>query len=192
MLCTEVIGRLGDERFAGMDVDYVELDWHEAFKKLHRKRSVGGREVGVRLGDWVLAKGLSTGDVLGVDEGCSVAVAVRLLPTKCLVIDVDPGHAFMLAKVGWEVGNTHTPLFFGEGGFQLLCEYAETTERLIGGLHGVNVTVADAVLDPSARVSANAHHHHHHEHGHEHCDHDHHHEPCEHEAHELGACDHEH
>lgn len=191
MLCTEVIGRLEDERFAGMGVDYVELDWHEAFKKLHRKTSVGGREVGIRLGDWVLAKGLSSGDVLGVDEGgeAAVAVAVRLLPTKCLVIDVDPGHAFMLAKVGWEVGNTHTPLFFGEGGYQLLCEYAETTERLLAGLHGVSVTVGECVLDPSSRVSANAHHHHHdhdgHDHEHGHCrDHgyDHGHPHCHDEA----------
>ena len=171
MLCTEVVGKLGDVAFAGMDVDYVELNWDEAFKRLHRKVSVGGRDVGIRLGDWVLQKGLSTGDVLGVDEtgDAPVAVAVRLLPTKCLVIDVDPGHAFMLAKVGWEVGNTHTPLFFGEDGFQLACAYTEPVERLLTGLHGVAVRVEDFVLDPARRVSNNAHHHHHGE-GHDHAE----------------------
>ena len=170
MLCSEVVGRLGDPAFAGMDVDYVELDWHEAFKKLHRKVSVGGRDVGIRLGDWVLSKGLSSGDVLGMDESGErpVAVAVRLLPTKCLVIDVDPGHAFMLAKVGWEVGNTHTPLFFGEGPYELACTYTEPVERLLSGLHGVTVRVCDRALDPAWRVSNATHHHHHGEgHGHE-------------------------
>lgn len=139
MLCCEVLGNLGDHGFAAglgdFDVDHVDIDWHEAFKKLHRKTSEQGREVGIRLGDWVLSRGLSDGDVLGVVEGeggcgadgrAAVAgagaggkktvVAVRLLPTKCLVVDVAEDHPFMLAKVGWEVGNTHTPLFYGEGG----------------------------------------------------------------------------
>ncbi len=188
MLCEKVLGNLGDEEWAavvaaGATVDYVDVDWHEAFKKLHRKVSAGGREVGVRLGDWVLSRGLSGGDVLGVEEGEGgekTVVAVRLLPTKCLVIDVDAGHAFMLARVGWEVGNTHTPLFWGEGGLQLLCEYTEPVERLLCGLHGVEVSAGERVLDPARRVSASAHVHPHgdhgehgHDHGHGHGEHDH-------------------
>lgn len=189
MLCEKVLGNLADDEWAaavaaGATVDYVDVDWHEAFKKLHRKVSLGGREVGVRLGDWVLSRGLSSGDVLGVEEGPDgekTLVAVRLLPTKCLVIDVDAGHAFMLARVGWEVGNTHTPLFWGKGGLQLLCEYTEPVERLLAGLHGVTVTAGEKVLDPARRVSASAHVHPHdhgdggHAHPHDHGDHPHHH-----------------
>ena len=178
MLCEKVLGNLADDEWAaavaaGATVDYVDVDWHEAFKKLHRKVSLGGREVGVRLGDWVLSRGLSSGDVLGVEEGADgekTLVVVRLLPTKCLVIDVDAGHAFMLARVGWEVGNTHTPLFWGKGGLQLLCEYTEPVERLLAGLHGVTVTAGEKVLDPARRVSASAH-----AHPHDHGDHAYHH-----------------
>ena len=194
MLCEEVLGNLGNQAFSDelsrrlgdYVVDPVDIDWHEAFKKLHRKASEGGREVGVRLGDWVLARGLSEGDVLGVDDSVSpaVVVVVHLLPTKCLVVDVDEGHPFMLAKVGWEVGNTHTPLFFGATPLQLACEYTDPIERLLTGLHGVSVTVADVALDPARRVSNAQHHHHHgegHDHDHEH-DHDH--------AHDHGHCHH--
>ncbi len=197
MLCEEVLGNLADEQWAarvaaGADVDYVDVDWHEAFKKLHRKVSAGGRDVGVRLGDWVLTRGLSSGDVLGVDGGAGAAgekdtgagaggetiVAVRLLPTKCLVIDVAEDHPFMLARVGWEVGNTHTPLFFGDDPFQVLCEYTEPVERLLAGLHAVSVTVGERVLDPARRVSSSAHVHPHGDggesgHGHEHGPHGH-------------------
>ena len=190
MLCESVLGNLGDPAFVEglgqVEVDYVELDWHEAFKKLHRKTSLGGREVGVRLGDWVLQRGLSEGDVLGVDAAGEVpmVVAVRLLPTRCLVVDVAPDHPQMLAKVAWEVGNTHTPLFYGADDFQLLCEHTEPVERLLQGLHAVDVRVEDAVLDPARRVSSSAHHHHHghdheHEHGHGH-------------GHGEGGHDHEH
>ena len=198
MLCEEVLGNLADEEWAGLVadgavVDYVDVDWHEAFKKLHRKTSAAGREVGVRLGDWVLSRGLSEGDVLGVEEGDGdgeAIVAVRLLPTKCLVITVDGGHAFMLARVGWEVGNTHTPLFWGEGGLELLCEHTEPVERLLTGLHGVAVTAADRVLDPARRVSSSAHVHphghdgHEHAHGHEH--------PHGHDGHGHGGHEHAH
>ena len=202
MLCEKVLGNLGDAAFAagleGARVDHVDVDWHEAFKKLHRKTSEQGREVGVRLGDWVLSRGLSDGDVLGVEEGPvgeKTVVAVRLLPTKCLVIDVAADHAFMLARVGWEVGNTHTPLFWGEGGLQLLCEYTEPVERLLSGLHAVTVSVADRVLDPARRVSSSAHVHPHggHDHGahdyaHGHDGHDH--GECCHGAHDDGhSCD---
>ncbi|WP_321971082.1 hypothetical protein [Paratractidigestivibacter sp.] len=189
MLCEKVLGNLSDAAFVAslgeFTVDHVDVDWHEAFKMLHRKTSEQGREVGVRLGDWVLSRGLSDGDVLGAEVGADgekAVVAVRLLPTKCLVIDVDAGHSFMLARVGWEVGNTHTPLFWGEGGLQLLCEHTEPVERLLAGLHGVAVGVGERVLDPARRVSASAHvhpHGHGHEHGHaghghgghEHCHH---------------------
>lgn len=177
MLCEEILGNLGDAAFESalrgrlggeFTVDQVPFDWHEAFKRLHRKTSEAGRDVGVRLGDWVLSRGLSEGDVLGVDEASRTVLAVHLLPTRCLVVDVDPGHPFMLAKVGWEVGNTHGALFYGEGPYQLLCAYTEPVERLLSGLHGVGAHVADAVLDPARRVSANAHHHAHGEDGHEH------------------------
>ena len=185
MLCTEVLGNMADPedaaRYEGYAVDHVDLDWHEAFKKLHRKTSEGGRDVGIRLGDWVLSHGLRTGDVLGVEEAADAGAArtvvvARLLPTKCLVIDVAPDHPFMLAKVGWEVGNTHTPLFFGDTDFQLACTYTEPVERLLSGLHAVSVQVEDRALDPARRVSNNTHHHHHdgdHEHAH---DPEHHHE----------------
>ncbi len=190
MLCLEVLGNIHDEecaaslgeKYGAYELDEVSLDWDEAFKKLHRKTSACGRDVGIHLGDWVLSRGLSAGDVLGIDEAGDVpaVLVVALAPTDCLVIDVDEDHPSMLAKVGWEVGNTHTPLFFGEGGFQVLCSYSEPVERLLTGLHGVSAHRADAVLDPARRVSANRHGHHHdhggHGHHHDHGDHGHHHD----------------
>lgn len=179
LLCEKVLGNVSDAAYmAGLEarlgpeltIDRVDFDWHEAYKRLHRKTSEGGRDVGVRLGDWVLTRGIAQGDVLGVDETgeAPVLVVANLLPTSCLVMDVDPGHVPMLARVGWEVGNTHTPLFYGEGELQLVCEHTEPVERLLRGLHGVEVRVEERVLDPARRVSSAAHVH---EHGHDHGEH---------------------
>lgn len=206
MLCEKVLGNVSDEAFMAEverrlgrmpEQDPVDFDWHELFKRVHRKVSAGGRDVGVRLGDWVLSRGLAQGDVLGVDESgdATALVVVNLLPTRCLVVEVDPGHVHMLARVGWEVGNTHTPLFWGAGELELLCDYSEPVERLLSGLHGVRVGEGERVLDPARRVSAAAHHHHHgaggtgHGHDDHGADHDHHDHGAGHgrDGHERGA-----
>ncbi len=38
MIIEEVIGKLSEDRFKGYKVDYVDIEWHEAFKKLHKKK----------------------------------------------------------------------------------------------------------------------------------------------------------
>ena len=47
MVCEKVIGKLKDVDIAGKTVEYVDIEWHEAFKKLHRKTSQSGIEVGI-------------------------------------------------------------------------------------------------------------------------------------------------
>ncbi len=31
MLCEKILGTLSDQTFAGLRVDYVDIEWHEAF-----------------------------------------------------------------------------------------------------------------------------------------------------------------
>ena len=49
MVCEKVIGKLKDVDIAGKTVEYVNIEWHEAFKKIHRKVTGQGREVGFRM-----------------------------------------------------------------------------------------------------------------------------------------------
>ena len=42
MLVEKVIGNINDEQFKNSNIDYVDIEWHEAFKKLHRKTSQSG------------------------------------------------------------------------------------------------------------------------------------------------------
>ena len=39
MICEKILGKLTDGEFSGKKVDYVDIHWDEAFKKLHRKTS---------------------------------------------------------------------------------------------------------------------------------------------------------
>ena len=37
MLCEQVLGKLYDFDTTGKTVEYVDIEWHEAFKKIHKK-----------------------------------------------------------------------------------------------------------------------------------------------------------
>ena len=42
MLWEKILGHISDPKFAGKKIDYVEIEWHEAFKKLHKKETRDG------------------------------------------------------------------------------------------------------------------------------------------------------
>ena len=62
MICERILGKLEDMDLQGKKLEFVSVEWHEAFKKIHRKVTDAGREVGIRLDDSVLKTGLLEGD----------------------------------------------------------------------------------------------------------------------------------
>ena len=42
MLCEQVLGKLHDFDTEGKTVEYVGIEWHEAFKKIHKKTTDNG------------------------------------------------------------------------------------------------------------------------------------------------------
>ncbi|MDO5422359.1 MAG: urease accessory protein UreE [Eubacteriales bacterium] len=157
MLCEKILGNCADDGFSGKTVDYVDIPWDEAFKKIHRKVSAAGREVGIRLDDSILTRGLSQGDVLGV-EGDTV-IAVNIPPCKAILIWVDPFHPQMAAKVCYEIGNRHASLFWGEKENSFITPYNEPMLLMLSKLPGVEAQVREVKLDFDRRISAsiNAH-----------------------------------
>ena len=138
MICEKILGKLTDGVFSGKKVDYVDIHWDEAFKKLHRKTSQGGTELGIRLDDSVLTRGLNQDDVLAV-EGDTV-YAVNIPPCEVIVVTVDEHHPHMVAKVCYEIGN-------------------EPMRVMLDKLHGVSTEVKESKLDFDRRISASVHSH---------------------------------
>ena len=44
MLCEQIWGKLPDFDLSGKTVEYVDIEWHEAFKKIHKKTTDHGTE----------------------------------------------------------------------------------------------------------------------------------------------------
>lgn len=149
MIIEEVIGKLSEDRFKGYKVDYVDIEWHEAFKKLHKKISQNGREIGMKFGNEILTKGLNQDDVLAVD-GENIVV-VNIPPCEALLITVEDHHLF--PKVCYEIGNKHATLFWGENHHELITPYNEPMKLMLEKL-GLKVEKKDIKLDFSRSISS--------------------------------------
>lgn len=160
MICEKILGKLTPEKARGKQVEYVDLDWDDAFKKIHKKVTDAGTEIGIRMDDSVLTRGLQDGDIL-YEDGARV-IAVRILSCQMILVTVAPDHAFMAAKVCYEIGNRHAQLFYGDKEGTFLTPYNEPMLLMLSKLHGVTTEVRTEKPDFSRRISSGAPGHHHH------------------------------
>ena len=157
MICEEIIGNLKTDTYTGRPIEYVDIEWHDAFHKIHKKVTKEGTEVGIRLGNDVLVHGLKEGDVLYADN--DKVIAVHILPCEAIIINVSEHHPEMIAKVCYEIGNRHATLFWGNDSHTFITPYTEPTLVMLNKLHGVNAKVETVALDFTKAISSsiNAH-----------------------------------
>ncbi len=163
MICEKILGKLEDIELQGKKLEFITVEWHEAFKKIHRKVTDAGREIGIRLDDSVLKTGLLEGDVLYADP--ELVIAVHTPPCEVVKARVSPHHPEMIPKVCYEIGNRHAPLFFGEDSSTFVTPYNEPMLRLLSSLHGVEARKTIESLNFKGQISPQIGHSHHHDHG---------------------------
>jgi urease accessory protein len=159
MLCEKILGKVSDEQFAGLRVDYVDIEWHEAFSRLHRKTSSEGEDVGIRMENDVLKKGLNQDDVLYADS--EKVIAVNIPPCEAIKATVRKDHPRQIAKLCYEVGNTHTTMFRGEDDFTFYTPYHEALMDKISQIHGVSAEKIITKFDFDKSLSSTINNHHH-------------------------------
>ena len=105
LLVEAIQGNLSDcPRPIGLD--FVRLQWDELYKRLGRYSSVAGRDVLLKFSK-PPSPGLCDGDLLWIEEG--YALAVEIIPCEVLILRASaPMH---IAKLCYDIGNTHSPLF---------------------------------------------------------------------------------
>ena len=159
MLCEQIIGKLEELDDSGRQIEYVDIEWHEAFKKIHRKVTDHGTDVGIRMDDSVLSRGLFQGDVIYLDE--NVAIVVNTPPCEVIEISTTEGHGMMASKVCYEIGNRHAPLFWGDTYDTFITIYDEPMMAMVSKIHGVVAEKKTVKLNFDRRISAAIHNHHH-------------------------------
>ena len=152
MICEQILGKAQDDEFAGKKIDYVDFQWDEAFKRLHRKVSRGGIDVGINLDDSVLTRGLNQDDVLAVDG--DMVIAVNIEECEAIEISVDNDDRGVIAKVCYEIGNRHASLFRGEDGKTFLTPFHGPMLTMIEKIPGLTTRVVEVKFDFDSRISS--------------------------------------
>ena len=105
MLIDKVLGNIYDDPSDHRRIDRVYLEWYEFDKKLLRKVSEDGEELGICVHH------LHDGDILHSDE--RKLIVVKLLPCELTVINVDSMKE--MGRLCFELGNRHLSLSIEEG-----------------------------------------------------------------------------
>lgn len=159
MLCENILGKVTDPQFRGLEVDYVDIEWHEAFTRLHRLVSKAGRDVGIRMDHDVLKTGMNQDDVIFADS--EKVIAVNIPVCEAIRAEVRRDHPTMIAKLCYEVGNTHTSMFRGEDEFTFYTPFHEALMDKLSHIHGVTATKVMIQFDFSKALSSSINNHHH-------------------------------
>ncbi|TDS13296.1 urease accessory protein UreE [Sphingobacterium paludis] len=126
------------EKFAGLNLDVLDLAWHELDRGVLRKFTQSGQEIGIRnLSGTVLRNG----DVLYTDS--YACIVVKILPCLCLVIQ--PKNKIEMAGVCFEIGNRHLPIAIPAAD-EVLIAYEEPL-RMLFMKRGITVHVEERTLE---------------------------------------------
>jgi urease accessory protein len=108
MLIKEKIGNLELFAINNRNIDYVWLDWYETNKRILHKKTIMGREIGMKF----LNENpqLTVGDIIYEDDFNLIAIDIK----ECDAIIIRPRSMQEMAAVCYEIGNKHLPLFYQE------------------------------------------------------------------------------
>jgi len=101
MVAEKILGNIKDYEINGRKTDKIGLEWYELEKKLLKKTTDSGEEIGIRL-----KHPPREGDILYADN--SRIVAVELLPCELTVVRVNTMKE--MGHLCFELGNRHLSL----------------------------------------------------------------------------------
>lgn len=156
MLCEKIIGSINEEKYKNYKKDYVNIEWYDAFKKIHKITTNDGIEVGIKLDDSILIRGLREGDVIGIENDTAIVVAIK--ESKWLVITIEDSS--LIPKVCYEIGNRHATLISGNSNNEFITIYDEPMKHMLEHI-GVKVEPKIMKIDFDKRISSSINNHHH-------------------------------
>ena len=113
MIAEKILGKLHE---TSKQVETVTIDWFERDKKLLRKTTASGEDIGIKVDS-----PLNEGDILYEDD--TKIIAVEIAP--CDLVSVNVGSMQEMGRLCFELGNRHLSLSISENNVK--CPYDEPT-----------------------------------------------------------------
>ncbi len=98
MICEKIIGNIKDADTVEKSVDKVHIDWFEHGKRLLKKATENGEEIGIKV-----TSPLNDGDILY--EDAERIIVVELDP--CELIEIPVRDTVEMGRLCFEIGNRH-------------------------------------------------------------------------------------
>lgn len=173
MITEKIIGKIDENFKTDKKIEYVSVDWFERDKKLLRKTTDSGEDIGIRIGE-----PLNENDIIYEDENRLVVVTIA--PSD--LISVSIGSIEEMGRLCFELGNRHLSLAIGHDNVK--CPYDEPTFEYLKKL-GFNAVKTHEKFTGYTECKGHAHtdahgnaqhsyEHHEHEHNHGEYHHEHH------------------
>ena len=169
MITEKILGNIKTYLVEERKIDTVGIEWYESEKKLLRKTTQSGEEIGIRI-----SIPIQDGDVLYADD--SRVIVAEILPSELTVVHV---HTMQeMGRLCFELGNRHLSLSIGEN--EVSVPYDEPTFAYLAKLGFVPEKKVEKFTHFTV-CHAHGHTHDHEEHSHEEVQegnhgHEHHHE----------------
>lgn len=113
MIAEKILGKLHE---TSKQVETVTIDWFERGKKLLRKTTASGEDIGIRVDS-----PLNEGDILYEDDRKIIAVEIA----PCDLVSVNVGSMKEMGRLCFELGNRHLSLSISENNVK--CPYDQPT-----------------------------------------------------------------
>ena len=161
-IISRIKGSIKDKAFDGYSIDYVDIPWYDSGKRIQKLVTNKGINIGIRLDKDNITRGLLQDDVLEVMDG--EAIVLNIIEEKCIAVRTNDLKT--VAKVCYEIGNRHAPLFYSEDDSQLILPYDEPMLQMLKKLE-VEAHVKTMKIHRDKSISSvNTSHHHEHSHDH--------------------------
>ncbi len=147
MLITGILGNIKDIDSMNLNIDYVHIEWFNTQKRIARYVTQNNVDIALKFEN-VLRIGLNDGDILSMSENNIIAVSI--IPTDIFIIKVK--NCLEAAKICYEIGNLHLPLFVGNNEFEFKIPYEKPLQRLLDKLY-IHYIRQYGVLDSKDRLN---------------------------------------
>lgn len=104
MIYSQVLGNIREFHIEDRQVENVYLEWDDINKRILRKTTDKGREIGLTINT---GKPFQDGDVIYIDD--QTIVVLRMTETD--VISVRPQDITEMGHICYALGNRHLPIF---------------------------------------------------------------------------------
>ncbi|TSA80868.1 urease accessory protein UreE [Helicobacter mehlei] len=149
MRIESILGNL-KEGGSSKELDFIDLEWFDAQKRMGRFTSQKGAELVLKLKN-PPKMGLCDGDILF--EDATSLIAINIIPTPTLHVYTD--STAQVARLCYEVGNRHASLYYGDSPLSFKTPFERPLQVLFDKL-ALRYEVLKSKLDASQRISVSA------------------------------------